>query len=344
MGVATDVETKINEILGSFVSDKVEVLCNLLEPIAITGVAIYIMIMGYAIMRGEAQDSLHTFLWKSLKIAVISGIALSAGDFQAIVVEGMEGIQTDFISALSDTKAKTIGNLIDDLAEPYIRVWDAGWKLIDEAGIGSIGKALFGLLILLIVVLAQAILFVVSLAMYMIAKVSLALVFAVGPAFIFAAMFPATQRFAESWIGQALSFVFLNVLIAACLSMLPAIVHQVASDIGADASTMEILKGTVSLLIVSCALAYVLLNLDPIAGALSGGASLTGAAAQKIGGKMAGKYMGWAKAGAKGTVKGAWRGATAAYNKLRSNSVSGEGGSSTPQYQSNVIDNIRRAA
>jgi type IV secretion system protein VirB6 len=75
MGIATEIETAIDGLLNTFVATKSAAICAALVPVAITGVTIYIMVLGFAVVRGEAHDSLHTILWKLFRISMIAGIA-----------------------------------------------------------------------------------------------------------------------------------------------------------------------------------------------------------------------------------------------------------------------------
>lgn len=270
MGVAASIEAAIDVMLNGYVLSKSAALCAALVPLALTGVTIYIITMGWAIMRGEANDTLTTAFWKFFKIAFISGIALSAGEYATTIVDGIQGIQSALIQAFGGTT--TIGGLIDQGAQPFA---DLGDVLYSDAVTGVFPN--FMLLIAAgLVAIAEFFLFIIALGTYLIAKVSLALVLAVGPVFIFCALFPATQRFAESWLGQALSFVFLNVLIAAGITMLTSSARKYAAHILAHYDAAAIMQDTLGLVLMSGALGVVMLNLSTIASALSGGASISG--------------------------------------------------------------------
>lgn len=336
MGVATQVETAIDTLLAGFVSSKSAAIAASLAPIAITGVTIYVIIIGWAIMRGDAQDPFHTALWKFFKITFIGALALGGAQYQSAIVDGITGIQGALISSFGP--ASSVGGLIDAMSLPYEDLYST---LMSEATTGVVPNlSLF--LAGVIVALAQCVLLVIGLGMYLLAKVALALVLAVGPAFILCAMFPATQRFTESWLGQALAFVMLNVLIAASISMLTSFASQFAEHIKANVGTTSIMKDVVALLMVSGALGVVMLNLPTIATALTGGASISGvgreigrAVMDRLGRKKDPKPQpegGEIKPNANGDVIPHER------------SGGGSRGGSKPQYQRNVIENIRKSS
>lgn len=334
MGIATQLETAIDLLLNTYVSSKSAAFCSMLVPVALTGATIYIFMMGWAIMRGEASDSLHTAIMKFFKIAMVAGIALSAGEYQGMVVEGVQGVQGAFIQGFSNVS--TIGAMVDNMAQPFD---DLGQQLWSEATTDAFFPDFSLLIAAAIVSLAEAFLFIVGLGMYMLAKVGLALVLASGPVFILCAMFPATQRFTESWIGQALSFVFLNALIGGCIAMLTSFASQFAAHIGQNLGDTAVLKDVLALLIVSISLGVVMLNLSSLASALAGGTSISGIGRDV--GRAAMKLMTKKDTGSSGG--GSMSGAA---NRAASAASSGGGGgaSSQPLYQRNVLENIRRAA
>lgn len=343
MGIATAVEDAVVKLLVHFVNTKSAELCAILKPVALTGTTIYLLIMGYAVMRGDAQDPLHTVLWKWFKITMIASIALDGGQYQGMIVNGMEGIEGALIGAFGN--ATTVGGVIDQMATPYELL---GQKLWSAAGTGVLTK--FSLLAAAgMVALAQAFLVVVGLGMYLLAKVSLSLILAVGPVFILCAMFPATQRFTESWLSQVLSFILLNVLVVACITMLTDFAGTFAGKVNDSAGATAVMRDTLALLIASVSLGVVLLNVNTIASALSGGASLQGIGRDVANGlssllKQRPKKGGGSIErgnGEGGGNAGSW---TPGRPGGGTSSAGTGSGSSQPLYLRNVVDNIRRAA
>lgn len=343
MAVAEQLEQAINTLLNNYVSSKSAALAGVLTPIAITAVTVYILLMGFAIMRGEANDSLHTFLWKSAKIAFIAGIALSVGEYQGTAILMMQGIQEGFTQAMGGVA--TIGQLIDNMAQPYDALGQALWSQATTGfwpNFSLIAAACF-------VAIAQATLFIIGLGMYLLAKVALALVLAVGPAFILCAMFPGTQKYTESWIGQVLNFVMLNVLVAASISMLTDFASQYAGHMQGQINSANVLLDALALVLCSCALAVVMLNLNTLASALSGGASISGIG-REVGRAMmargvskepkqpAGEQPGG------GTITPASGSPASGGGASTTRSSAAGGASNEPLYQRNVIDNIKQSS
>ena len=334
MGIATSVETAINSLLSNYVTTNSTAISNALQPVALTGVSIYLVVMGWAIARGEVHDSIPTAALKFFKISVICAMALTAGEYQTYAINAVQGVQSLFTTAFGN--AATLGALIDNLAAPYDTLDNLLWSHVSS---GSFGFPDFALIAAsLMVSVAEVVIFAIAIGTYAIALVSLALVLAVGPAFILCALFPSTQRFTESWIGQALHFAFLNILLGATIAMLTSIASQFATHIASNYGNTAILSDTVALLVISIALGVVMLNLNAIASALSGGASISGIGGQLARAGMLYFSLGPPRASAGGSITNVSRSAP-----ISPGGGSGGGGSQA-QYQRDTLNNIRRAA
>ncbi|MFH0134848.1 type IV secretion system protein [Variovorax sp. VaC1] len=349
MGIATKLEAAIDLLLNNYVTSKSGALIGILTPVVLTCVTVYVLMMGYAIMRGEANDSLHTFLWKSFKIAFVAGIALSAGEYQGTAIQMIQGLQEGMTQAVGGVTS--IGQLVDNMSQPYEELGQSLWS---QATTGFWPN--FSLIAAAaLVAVAQAFLFVVGLGMYLLAKVVLALVLAVGPIFIVCAMFPATQKYTESWIGQCLHYVLLNVLIAASISMLTDFASQYANSMKGNVDTTNVIRDAVSLLLVSASLAVVMLNLNQLASALSGGVAI-GGIGREIGRKLMDMLSrdkkpqppqppgGGGQISDAGGSGGGGSGGSGGSRSGNESGTGGSGGSGRPLYQRNVVSNIRRSS
>jgi type IV secretion system protein VirB6 len=334
MGIATSVETAINSLLSNYVTTNSTAISNALQPVALTGVSIYLVVMGWAIARGEVHDSIPTAALKFFKISVICAMALTAGQYQTYAINAVQGVQGVFTTAFGN--AATLGALIDNLAAPYDTLDNLLWSHVSS---GSFGFPDFALIAAsLMVSISEVVIFAIAIGTYAIALVSLALVLAVGPAFILCALFSSTQRFTESWIGQALHFAFLNILLGATIAMLTSIASQFATHIATNYGNTAILSDTVALLVISIALGVVMLNLNAIASALSGGASISGIGGQLARAGMLYFSLGPPRASSGGSIT----------NVSRSAPIGSGGGNrvggSQAQYRRDTLNNIRRAA
>lgn len=337
MGLATEVESAIDVFLNGFIAAKSAALSTALVPVALSAITIYVMFMGFAVMRGETNDSVSTITWRIFNIAFITGIALSAGAYQTYVVDFVTGIQGAFISIFSGGGA-TIGTLIDNLAQPFDTLGSQLWSNATTDVLPNFALLFAAALC----AIAELILFALGLGMYLLSKVALTLILAVGPVFIFLAMFPSTKRFTESWLGQALGFALTNSLIAISFTMFTSFVSQFASHMVGDiATTKTILTDMVSLLLVSGSLALVLWNVDTLASALAGGTTITGIGSAVARGIM---NMSRGKSETPSTSVNEIKSTSSSNSKSTASTFGGKAPSSQWQamYQKSVLDNFKK--
>ncbi|ESQ92559.1 type IV secretion system protein [Asticcacaulis benevestitus] len=338
-GLASEIETAIDALLNTFVTEKSAAVCGVLTPVALTGATLYILMIGYAIIRGEAHDPIHTSLWKFVKMAFVAAAALGVGTYQGDVLNAFYGIQEGLIQAFS--AQTTVGGVIDDFMVPY----DALAAAIGQEASTSMVPDLTLYLAMAIVVLAEVWIFAIGIGLYLMAKVALALVLALGPAFILCAMFPATQRYTENWIGQVINYVVLSVLVVAAFTMLTLFAQAFAQAVLNNlANDSAIIKDCVALLIVSIALGVVMLNLNFIASSLAGGAAISsqgmGVAAMLAGGALA--FSAFGGGDRKGRTSGQTNSISQGNAQRAPNAPSRPAPAALPLYQRHTDDNLNR--
>ncbi|MFP1132971.1 type IV secretion system protein [Asticcacaulis sp. W401b] len=351
MGIATDIELAMDMMLANYVSEKSAAVCAMLAPVALVGITIYVIMMGYSVARGEVRHTLMTPLWKLVKLGFVVTVALSVGQFQSMILNAFYGIQDGMIGAFS--QSGSVGGTIDEFMEPYNELSRA----IGQEASNSAIPDLTLYLALAIVAISQAVLFAVGIGMVVLAKVALTLVMAIGPAFILCAAFPATQRFTESWIGQVLNYILLNILVVAAFVMLTFFAQQFADRALATYNDdSQIIKDCTALLIVSAALVVVMLNLNAIASALGGGASIAGATQaagaagqglMAVGGAVVGlgaSLMGKAAKAYSNRKKGGSIAPGGGQGVAASSGASNDGPGTSPLYQKPIVENLRRSA
>lgn len=275
MGAVTALETKINTLLGSYVTNVSSNIASSIVPLALTGATVYILIIGYSIATGASEDSIYTALWKFFKITFVAAIALSGGVYQQIIVDAINGLESAIIQMVSPYHSvTTLGALLDQTAQPW---GDLIQKLGEKAqSTGGLFPDIGLYMSAGIVAVAQFILFFIGGGLYLLAKISMQLCLAVGPLFVLCAMFPATQKYFESWLSQVLSYVFTIGFITTVISMLFGFVSEMCTHISNHLDAGNILTSVTSLAIVACTLVVVMLNVPSMATAITGGAGVQG--------------------------------------------------------------------
>lgn len=268
-------------------------------------------------------------------MAIVAGLALSIGEYGNVVVNGVLALQSGLVSAMGG--APSVGGLIDTMTDPYTKLVEA----LMSAGTAGMMPKFSLILAAVLVAVAQAILFPIALGMYLLAKVGLALLLAVGPIFVACALFPATQRFTESWLSATLSMVLTSVLLAASIGMVGTLAGEFAAAVLAQVGSTAFLADVVALLLLSIALVIVVLNVNTLAAAITGGVSLSGV------GRDAGRAALRGISGGASAVAGlaARRGSGSGGSIARAGSATASApGDAAPLYRARVIEQLQRSA
>ena len=312
--------------LSRYLSNTAASLCAVIAPVVAVGVVIYIMLIGYAIIRGDVSDSLHSAMWKSVKWALVAAVALSAGGFNAYIVGGLNGIESGLFQAT--TGAVNGGQLLDKALTEYISLFNQLVQNVQTNGMGIFPNVAVCFAILLLAI-ASLVFFGLAVCVFMLAKVAEVLVIALGPAFIATLIFPPVQRFADAWLSAALNTVIIKVLggiiLTISCTMLAGMVHAVAGAFDTTAVLMDCLK----ILLLSVSFGAIFGYLPMLSAQLVGGAPLPHVSLPRFGRGGGGRPQAPASASDSG-------GSLQSSRNLPYTSR-------TPAYRANVIGNLNRS-
>jgi type IV secretion system protein VirB6 len=176
----------VDEKLGVFLNERAaSVIGEVAGPLR-AALVLYVILYGFAILRGSISEPIMDFAVRSLKLAFIYLLATTVA-YSSFVIDPL-------FHVLPNTLARAAY-----LAE----------KIAGEASPFDFGPWILAALVYLVGALAAAL----SFGVVLIAKVALALLVALGPIFIACALFDATRRFFFGWLAQAVNYLVLFALI-----------------------------------------------------------------------------------------------------------------------------------
>lgn len=269
--LGTELTAALTGLSETFIEPYVTQLVGGAAPIVVSAITIYLFFRGWAIIRGDTHETLPALTRDVFRIAFILAIGLSAGVYVADVVGTLFALRTWLVEVMLN--GATLAGLMDQL-------WGAARTFINQ----QVSSGLFGFLqfnaalgAAILTILAVGLLLVFAIGIYGLCHIALTLLAAVGPIFILCAMFPSTQRFAESWLSQMLNYVMLTALSSAATAMALTfgIVHL--TKVMEERETINLLTSVVAFDIAILAICVLLLNLNNMATALTGGIGLQGA-------------------------------------------------------------------
>lgn len=261
------VDEQFKTPLETFISDGTSNVSEWISGPLTAAVTLYVVLYGYLVLRGSIQEPVLDFGYRAIKLAIIVMLVKNAGEYQTYVTNiFFEALPREISQALNTgvaPSATTFDSLLDKGQDSAADIWSrASWSLDIVLGIG-------GAMVIGASFIVAAIGYIVSLY----ARLALAIVLAIGPVFVALAMFQASRRFTEAWIGQLANFVILQVLVVAVGSLL---ITCIDTTFTAIEGYSDVLMRPTALCAICLAALYVFYQLPNIASALAaGGASLT---------------------------------------------------------------------
>lgn len=255
--------------ITTFVSTSVSNLATFVDGPLRVAVLLYVVLYGFAVMRGAIAEPIQEFAWRAMRLVLIVLLASNASSFQQYVTDLF------FTSLPKEIGNALAGSALDaNSGAPFDKLLNKGievaQKIYDRAGLTDIAPALIAAILLVFTAVSGFLQF----AILLYAKVGLAIVIALGPIFIALALFDATRPFAEAWTRQVANFLILHVLVVALVGLMLTSVQGFVEKYkyGADAASGgAIIVGAVAISAVLGLAAYIALQLPAIAGGLAGG-------------------------------------------------------------------------
>lgn len=250
---------RLQAFLGAAVPD---VLAEVAGPMRLA-LTLYVLLYGFAILRGSITEPLMDFAVRSLKLAVIF-LLVTTPAYGAYVTEPLfHGLPNTLARALGGGSTEGAGGAFDAFISQTAWLAD---RVSDGASPFDIGRWIMVGAVWVCGALASALGF----GIVLIAQMALALLIALGPLFIGLALFEATRRYFFGWLSQAVNYLVLFGLIFAVLQMVLAMLADQWTNIQSqDAMSAGFI------FITLCLLASIFFLQTPtLAAGIAGGASL----------------------------------------------------------------------
>ena len=206
---------QVDTVLKDAVNTPIQQLIEAIAPAMIIGLTIQFLVYAYALQRGQGNMSVTAFIHKCIKIAILAGVITANGYYQTVIVNVMLSLPDDVagIVAGGNTVSAQIDTLRQETTTASTKI--LGFETFLPSG-RNVMISIYGGAISVMTALVSA---VVSIIMVVV-KVGMALLVAAGPIFISALAFERTEKLFDSWVSQALNFVFLALLAGLMFSIL----------------------------------------------------------------------------------------------------------------------------
>lgn len=252
----------IDERLNVFLGDRLSSVIAVVEGPLRVALVLYVLLYGYAILRGAISEPVMDFAIRSIKLALLYALATTAAYSNFVTQPLFVDLPNALTQAISGSGAANVGAAFDQFLA-Y-----AGYlseTIAREGSAFDLAPYIVAAAVLIIGALACALGF----GIVMVAKLALALLVTLGPIFIAAALFDATRRYFFGWLSQAVNYL---VLFALMITIFQLVLSLVRDQWGAIEGQDPMVGGLI--FIALCLLgAIFFLQTPAIAAGVAGGAS-----------------------------------------------------------------------
>lgn len=207
------------------------------------GVTIYIILLGFAILRGAVEYPFREFVYRGLKLAALV-FAVTTLYGASVGLLAMNGLPREVASAVGAQDVNGLGGFFDGILKGAVRAIANIKEIVQNnttqegynlAGIPNnwdeiIVSEVINVVIMVAALLASALGFVIC----AFALFALSLLAAVGPLFVAALLFDSTRPFFFQWLGSIVNYVIL-----VAFALLVTVFIANAADTFIDAITQD---------------------------------------------------------------------------------------------------------
>jgi type IV secretion system protein VirB6 len=253
------IDGKLEAFLGEGAS---RVIAEVSGPLRLA-LVLYVLLYGFAILRGAISEPIMDFAVRSLKLAFIFMLVSSGGYAHWVTQPLFHTLPDTLARAIAGTSSGDAGAAFDAF---FHRAGYLGQKTAQEATLVNWLPLVVSGAVFVFGALAAALGF----GIVILAKVALALLVALGPIFIACALFEATRRYFFGWLSQAVNYLVLFALIIAMFQFVLALV----GDRWATIDGQDPVVGGLIFIALCLLGAIFFLQTPAIAAGIAGGASI----------------------------------------------------------------------
>lgn len=262
---------QIDGALNGYVTMVIAALMAYLGPIVMAAMTLWILIYGFAVMRGEVSEPITTFAWKMVKNALIVAFATSVGVYQSGVIDVANGLLAGLVSMFSPpgsplasmTSVWAVLDAFNDQASNLVtEVLKEGVLSLDST-VGIISGVIFSI--------GNTIFEAVALYVIVVAKVIMTFVLAVGPLFILCLVFRPTSQFFFSWLGMLASTLVLVCLAFFVLGFSLYLSDRIVATALANLGAINLIGESLRYMVICLVLGLLLYQAPSLAAGLAGG-------------------------------------------------------------------------
>ena len=258
-------DSQINTFLGEKLTNVISVVRG---PLAV-GLTIYLVFVGYAVLRGLVDEPWREWFYRILKLALVWAAVTSSGYNEWLATPLSADAPNAITQALAGSTTANVGSTFDayfnrtDDIQDGLNVEANTYSQVNPYRLIIYGA---GILVWVLTGLSAVIGFAVSIF----AKLALAIIIALGPIFVALSLFNATRGLFFGFLNQAFNYIILIGVIAAITGLIISLGDSAAS---AAAGSNEKVYGSIIFDLYVVLGTVFFLQAPSIAAGIAGGAA-----------------------------------------------------------------------
>ena len=270
--------TALNDAIVNGLGGKYNSFMDLISGPVKVGAAIYVIIFGYAVMRGAVGVPAREFVWQMGKLGV--GIFVLFSLYASNIADTVsQGLPAAISSAAGGGAGGNPGEAFDNLYETAYnlttRIQDAADQEASDTGTfdvaAQVGIYLVATFAIVTIIFSAFIALALGFVVLIVAVFALSLLAVVGPLFVAALIFDATRSFFFAWLNVVVNYLMLLALTILVVGAVVAVGEQFV-DI-ANVEWSQVIPSVVKVAAFFFICFIVFLMVPGIASGLGGGAA-----------------------------------------------------------------------
>ena len=212
--------------IGAFIFDAWNNFIVAGRPWVLLMSVLFVVITGYLMLTGRLSLSLSQLFPRIVKWLAVITIVLNFDAMIVLLFNLFTNVPEAVATNLADIGGETEGGINGSVGLVWSRGLESAQNIFAEAGLTTWSPIIFGILVLIVTLLAV----VYITFLLMLAKLAVAVLLGLAPFFIVLYIFDATRPVFEGWLRQLISFALIPVFLYGLLALLISMMNTMSDQ------------------------------------------------------------------------------------------------------------------
>ena len=212
--------------IGAFIFDAWNNFIVAGRPWVLLMSVLFVVITGYLMLTGRLSLSLSELFPRIVKWLAVIAIVLNFDAMIILLFNLFTNVPEAVATSLANIGGETEGSINGSVGLVWSQGMEAAQNIFAEAGLTTWSPIIFGILVLIVTLLAV----VYITFLLMLAKLAVAVLLGLAPFFIVLYIFDATRPVFEGWLRQLISFALIPVFLYGLLALLLSMMNTMSQD------------------------------------------------------------------------------------------------------------------